>query len=138
MFEEFLAIYKIVVPALVYIACIIHVVFAKNLGERIHTSIVLIGYFALVYFINDLLLATIFLAGWLIINNIHLLISRATAILLLAILVFVGVYSPGFIIIGYLLYIIILWGFLTSALRKLTGAGNETSISKLPPLGGLR
>jgi len=119
--EDIFSIYKLVVTVLVYFAILVYFITGKNNMDRLHFLLVIIGFFALDSYINDIFVSELFIAAWLIAMNIELMLPRYLAIIFLVVAAVVRAYSPTFIIISGLLYITILWGFVFGAFKKLAG-----------------
>ncbi len=117
--EAFFAIYKLVVNVLINLAIVIHFFTAKDNSERFTFVVAITGFFALDALVGDLFLAQFFVAAWLVLMDRPLMISKHLVLGLLAVAAVVQTYSPEFIFVSAVLYIVILWGFLYSAFEKL-------------------
>ncbi len=113
--------YSDAINVLVGIAIIAHILTAQDNDERIKFCVTIAGFFALLFlFENDFFFVQTLVICWLILTGTDLIISKTTAIALLAIILIVSTASPWFFIITFCFYAIILTGFLYSAFRKLS------------------
>ena len=118
---ELSSVYNWVVDALVYLAIAVYFLKAKDNSERFHLIVVLAGFFALDGMIGDVFLSRLFIAGWLVLTDTPIMIPKTWVVAFMAVSFFIQVYSPAFLLIGTILYVIVLWGFLWGAVKKATG-----------------
>jgi len=117
--EAFFALYKLVVNILVNLAIVVYFFTAKDNSERFTFVVAITGFYALDAIAGDIFLAQFFIAAWLVLMNRPMLISKHLVLGLLALAAVVQTYSPEFIFVSAVLYIVILWGFLYGAFGKL-------------------
>ncbi len=97
------------------IAVIIFLTLANNKGwKKAYFLVIIIGFLVLGKLINDWFVSTALIAGWLLIFNLDFFVSKAVLFSAMIALVFLGVSSPLFYLIVFVLWIIIMWFFISS------------------------
>ncbi len=117
--DELFSVYSLIVNVLSYSAIGIYLVTAKNLDERLQFLVALAGFFAIGGLVGDVLLAQFFIAAWLVLMNRPLMVPRWMVAGMLGLALVIRVYSPEFLAVNAALYVIILWGFVFGAFKKL-------------------
>lgn len=113
-------IYETTVNALVFLAIAAHFLSAKDNEERLKLILVVGGFFALLFlFENDFFFVQTLVIAWLVVTGAGMIISKKVAIALLAVSMFAPLTTPWFFLISFAIYVIILGGFIFSALKKI-------------------
>ncbi len=105
--------YENIIDILVYVAVIFIVITAKDDENRLKYIIAVAGFFAIAYLLPvHFVPMRAFIAAWLILVGIPLIISKEMALLLLLIATLLPASNPLFFVINFLFYVIILGDFL--------------------------
>ena len=117
---EFLSWYDLILNILIFFAIVVHMLVCKNNTQRLHMIIIVIGFFAILYFFEaNFFIAQTVIVMWVIFNNLETMVSRTFLILLLVGLLFISYSSPLFYFITIIFYVIVLAGFILSAFREI-------------------
>ena len=117
---DILPLYKLAATALIYLAILIHFVYAKNMQDRLKFIVVVAGFFAINSYV-DFLLAQFFVVVWLVATGTPMLLDKTTALTVLAIAALLPTDNALFTIVSLAIYAIMLGGFVLGAFKKVAG-----------------
>jgi hypothetical protein len=113
--------YNLIVNAFVVIAIVIYIATAKTNSERIRYIVTITGFLAILFTLGDILISQFFIAAWLYLENAPLILPRKFILLFLGVALISELYSATFLAVALLLYLIIIWGFLFGAWKRVVG-----------------
>ena len=102
---------------LIYFAILVHFIAAKGDIARVKLIIIVIGFFAILYFSQNFFYAQAAIAIWVLFSGFKMVVHREIMIGLLVLLLILTHFSPVFYIISFFIYLIIIGGFIYSALK---------------------
>ncbi|MFH1586627.1 MAG: hypothetical protein ABID38_02100 [Candidatus Diapherotrites archaeon] len=105
---------------LIYFAILVHFIAAKGDIARVKFIIVVIGFFTILHFFpENFFYAQAAVALWILFSGFKLLVHSEIMIGLLVLLLILTHFSPVFYIISFFIYLIIVGGFIYSALKMI-------------------
>ncbi|HLC36610.1 MAG TPA: hypothetical protein VJK05_03315 [archaeon] len=107
------------INVLVYLAIAVNLFKAKG-NKKFHFIVVVIGFFAINYFIQNFFLASALLAAWFVFEGMESLVSKQLMVLMIAVMIVISPSSPYFYLIALMLYLITIFDFLYHALKKIS------------------
>jgi len=116
--EDTLGIYQLIIQILIYAAIVILLITQKG-NERLKTIIMIAGFFALIFFVQNFYIANTFIMLWLLLMDVEFFVDKRILFGLIIIMVILGFGNPFFYFIAGILYIIILVNFFFYSFRQL-------------------
>ena len=119
--SDLIPLYHLLANAIIAIAIMIYIVTERSNKDRLRYVIIIAGFLAILFIIKDILISQFFIGAWLYFENAPMIIPRWVVLVFLLIALVSRLYSPVFLAIAFLLYFIIIWGFLLGAWKRVTG-----------------
>ncbi len=105
---------------LIYFAILVHFIAAKGDLARVKFIVIVIGFFAILYlFPENFFYAQAAIALWILFSGFKMVVHNEVIIGLLVLLLILTHFSPVFYIISFFIYLIIVGGFIYSALKMI-------------------
>lgn len=116
-FGGIMQIFELVIAVLIW-ACVAVNFFAGNRNQKINLIIVVIGYLAILYYIENFFAATTLMTLWFLFTGTKYFVSKEILFALYAVLILLGFANAFFYIIAFVLYAITLSNFILSTLKQ--------------------
>ena len=111
--------YGFVLNIFIALAIIIHLLTKHSTRDRIHFLIIVIGFFSILHFFEgNMFYAQSFIVVWLVVSGIKMMLPQEVLLILLLIVLVFPLFSPAFLILTFLFYILVIWGFIYSAFKE--------------------
>jgi len=116
-FSGFLNIFQLIITVLVWL-CVAINFFVGNRSQKINLIIVVIGYLAILYYVENFFAATTVMTLWFLFAGTKYFVSKEILFALYAVLIVLSFANPFFYIIAFVLYTITLSNFILSTLKQ--------------------
>jgi hypothetical protein len=111
--------YSLILNLFIAFAIIIHFLTQRTTLDRIHFIIIVAGFFGILHFFEgNMFYAQSFIVAWLILSGVKMMVSREVMLFLLLVVLVFPSFSPAFLALTFLFYVLVLWGFIYYALKE--------------------
>ena len=118
IFDAGLEIFTLIITALIYVGIFINIFTRRGL-DQILFIIAVIGYFFILFVINDFFVATTFIAMWFVLTGTEFFLPKQILLGIFAIMLFVGTAHLLFYLLAIVLYTITVANFIFSSFRRM-------------------
>jgi len=118
--ETFIAgmdLYQLLITVLIWV-CVLISFFAGNRNKKINLVIVVIGYLAILYYIENFFAATTFMTLWFLFMGTKYFVSKEIIFILYVVIIVLGFANPLFYIISYVIYTLTLSNFILGTVKQ--------------------
>ncbi len=116
-FAGLLEIFQLIVNVLVWLCVALNFV-SGNTKERLNLIVVVAGYLAIIYFIQNFFAATTIMTLWFLFTGTKYFVSKEILFALYFVLIILGLSNPFFYLIAFVLYTLTLSNFILSTIKK--------------------
>ncbi len=113
--------FQLIAAVLITIGIIINLALRRG-NERLLFMLVVIGYYAVIFLVNDFFLATTIIVMWFVATGAEFFLPKEILIVMFALLAVLGYSNPLFFLIASALYLISIANFLSTSYKLLRGA----------------
>ena len=118
LFSQALEAVELIITLAIYLGILINI-FTRKGSDQLMFVIALVGYFSILFFIQNFFLATIFITMWFVFIGYEFFVSKEILLGLFVLLALLDYSNPLFVLFALVVYVITTANFVFSSFRRI-------------------